>query len=68
MGWQSMSSIGFGFSGGRNEGYLGYTYKNNFSEGQWRISVETDNAHTIVTYHFDIQRATTLVSKVENLF
>lgn len=68
LGWQSMSRIGFGFSGGRNEGYRGYTYKNNVSEGQWRVSVETENAHTIGTYHFDIQRATTPVSKVESLF
>ncbi len=54
-GWQTMSRIGFDLSGGRNNGYRGYTYKENVTFGLWRVKVETVNGRTISIHKFTIE-------------
>lgn len=54
-GWVSMSRTGFGVAGGRNNGFRGYTLKTNLRYGEWRVSVETENARTITVYDFDVK-------------
>lgn len=63
VGWQTMSRIGYDISGGREDGYRGYTYKKNVADGKWRVNVETENAHTIVSYQFEIKQTTDAVTK-----
>ena len=63
-GWQSMSRIGFALTGGRNQGYRGYTYKQNVSFGLWRVKVETKNGRTISVHQFTINNNTANKRKI----
>ena len=63
-GWQSMSRIGFALTGGRNNGYRGYTYKQNVSYGLWRVKVETQNGRTISVHKFTINNNKTNQRKI----
>jgi hypothetical protein len=54
QGWQSQSRVGFDVSGGRQNGYRGYTYKTNLSPGKWRVRVETENEKTIAIQKFTV--------------
>ncbi len=55
-GWQTMSRIGFSLAGGRNNGFRGYTYKQNVAYGKWRVIVETENERTITVHEFEIEK------------
>ncbi len=55
MGWNTEAVVGFGLSGGRYDGFRGYTYKSNLAEGDWRVSVETENEKTIAVYSFSVK-------------
>ena len=56
-GWVSKSRVGFDVAGGRNNGFRGYTIKTNLQYGEWRVSVETENARTIAIYEFDVKKS-----------
>lgn len=40
--WQVADKIGYEITGGRDEGYRGYTYKNNIKPGLWEVDVITE--------------------------
>jgi hypothetical protein len=40
--WVPVTSISFTLSGGREEGYRAYSYKENIFEGLWRVTVKVD--------------------------
>jgi len=40
-GWMSTDRIPMNVKGGRSQGYRGYAVKQNYQEGDWKISVET---------------------------
>ncbi len=67
-GWQTESRIGFGLSGGRNDGFRGYTYKQNLAAGDWRVSVETENEKTIAVHAFSVRYVQTATPGVRQLF
>lgn len=52
--WITTSRIGFALSGGRLAGFRGYTYKQNLQAGDWRVAVETEDAHTVSVDEFTI--------------
>lgn len=54
QGWQTMSRIGFTLSGGRYNGFRGYTYKQQLQPGEWRVSIETENEKTVAVVDFTI--------------
>lgn len=54
-GWITMSHIGFDLTGGRNNGFRGYTFKQNVSYGRWRVKVETENERTIAVHEFTLK-------------
>lgn len=56
-GWVTQSRAGFGLSGGRNDGFRGYTYKSGLSAGAWRVRVETENQKTIAIYYFNVTKS-----------
>lgn len=56
-GWVTMSRIGFALTGGRQQGFRGYTYKQNVQPGSWRVAVETENGRTVSVYHFKVVAA-----------
>jgi len=43
--------------GGRKGGYRGFTAKQNFSEGEWRVGVETSDAREIGRMYFTVEKA-----------
>lgn len=67
-GWQTQSRVGFSLSGGRYNGFRGYTYKQNLAEGDWRVSVETENEKTIAVHTFSVRHVQTVPASVVQLF
>ena len=63
-GWVTTSHIGFSLSGGRYNGFRGYTYKQNLSAGEWRVRVETENEKTIAVQKFTISLVQTPTEKI----
>ncbi|MDR9456605.1 MAG: DUF2914 domain-containing protein [Salegentibacter sp.] len=39
--WEITEDIGFEVTGGRDRGFRGYTYKNNLTEGKWKVHIIT---------------------------
>ena len=50
--WEDGNRIGFPISGGRKDGFRGYTYKHNLAPGRWEVYVETESGRVIGTLHF----------------
>jgi hypothetical protein len=55
--WQTMSRVAFNISGGRQEGYRGWTMKANLAPGQWRCNVETASGALIGRVSFSVVTA-----------
>lgn len=45
--WVSIGVISFGISGGRDQGFRGYTQKSITREGKWRVSVVTNRGQVL---------------------
>lgn len=56
--WLVVEDIGFEITGGRNDGFRGYTYKNNVTEGQWKVEVITDEELVLGVIDFEIVTTT----------
>lgn len=52
--WVTSSALSFRISGGRSEGYRGYSVKRQLSEGAWRVSVETTRGQVLGRIRFQI--------------
>lgn len=55
-GWQSTDRIPMRIAGGRKAGYRGFATKQNYSPGDWRISVETTDGREIGRLYFHITK------------
>ena len=53
-GWILQSQASFNVSGGRNDGFRGYTYKTNPAVGDWRVIIKTENNKTIAVHNFSV--------------
>jgi len=53
--WVTESRISFHISGGRDEGYRGYTIKENIREGKWRVSVENSRGQVLGSTSFKVK-------------
>jgi len=67
-GWQTLSHIGFNLSGGRDNGFRSYTFKQNLPVGDWRVSVETENEKTVAVHEFTISAAQDFAPQVLQLY
>lgn len=54
-GWLTKSRVGFTLSGGRYNGFRGYTYKTNLQAGDWKVSVETETEKTVAVQEFSVK-------------
>lgn len=54
QGWTSTDKIPMRVTGGRKNGYRGFSTKQNYTPGEWRISVETTDAREIGRIYFDV--------------
>ena len=52
--WEIVEDIGYSITGGRNEGYRGYTFKNNTRPGLWKVEVVTEEELIIGVVDFEI--------------
>lgn len=52
--WQPVDTIGYDITGGRDQGYRGYTFKSNVWPGSWRVKVLTDDHQVLGIIDFDI--------------
>jgi hypothetical protein len=52
--WVKTTKIPFSIFGGRNEGYRGYSLKQNLNEGVWRVLTKTSNGQIIGSEKFEI--------------
>lgn len=55
--WVSASVVNFPISGGRREGYRGYSVKENVTAGKWRVDVETLRGQLIGRFVFTVEAA-----------
>lgn len=53
-GWQTTDKIPMNITGGRKNGYRGFASKQNYSAGDWRISVETTDGREIGRIYFKV--------------
>lgn len=52
--WETADRIGYQITGGRDNGYRGFTFKRNIREGEWRVDVITNEGHVIGIVRFDV--------------
>ncbi|HYE23380.1 MAG TPA: DUF2914 domain-containing protein [Candidatus Paceibacterota bacterium] len=53
--WQTVNRVSFPVSGGRAEGYRGYSVKTNPEPGRWRVSIKTAEGQTIGRHEFTVE-------------
>jgi hypothetical protein len=53
-GWEPQDAIPITISGGREQGFRGYTVKKHFQPGQWRFQVETSDSREIGRLYFEV--------------
>lgn len=53
--WAESDAIPLRIVGGREEGFGGYAYKQNWSAGDWRVAVETEDGREIGRTRFEIR-------------
>lgn len=63
-GWEDRDSIPLPVSGGREEGYRGYTTKGNYQPGEWRVFIETQDDREVGRIGFDVVAAEDLSEEV----
>lgn len=54
QGWVSSDAIPMKISGGRDEGFRGYTFKQNYTPGDWRVQLETSDGREISRISFTV--------------
>ncbi len=52
--WRVATEVRFPISGGRLEGFRGYSQKDAITEGRWRLSVETERGQVIGRFAFTV--------------
>lgn len=52
--WDIVEDIGYNITGGRDDGYRGYTFKNNVKQGLWKVEVITEEDLVIGIIDFEI--------------
>lgn len=52
--WKSESKLSYNISGGRKEGYRGFSVRGNVSPGRWRVLVETGRGQVMGKINFEV--------------
>lgn len=52
--WSSSDRIPMSIHGGREEGFRGFAFKNNYTPGEWQVRVETSSGIEISRFYFDV--------------
>ena len=67
-GWQTRSRVGFSLSGGRYNGFRGYTYKTNLQAGDWKVMVETENDKTVAVQEFTVEMVSSTTPPIVKVY
>jgi hypothetical protein len=54
-GWLPSDAVPIVVRGGHERGYAGYTYKQNWRPGEWRVAVETGDGREIGRHRFSVR-------------
>lgn len=54
QGWLTSDRVPMKISGGRKEGFRGYSVKKNYQPGDWRVQVETTDGREIGRLYFEL--------------
>ncbi len=54
--WIDRDRLSYSLTGGRTDGYRGYSYKHNIDPGKWRVSVETESGNVVGRVSFTIEQ------------
>lgn len=57
--WNTATKLQFFVAGGRDGGYRGYSFKRNFTEGLWRVRVETERGQVLGAKRFTVEKVHT---------
>lgn len=63
--WEVADNIGYEITGGRDQGFRGFTYKSNIREGFWKVDVITEEGHILGIVNFKVE--TDSLTKPERL-
>lgn len=63
--WVTKSTVSFIISGGREQGFRGYSMKSRLEEGRWRVNVKTLRNQTIGRIHFKTVTVSKPVKTIE---
>lgn len=66
QGWITTDRIPMKIAGGRKNGFRGFSVKQNYAEGEGRVSVETTDGREIGRIYFEVQKTST--SSAERIF
>jgi hypothetical protein len=53
--WAQADRIGYEITGGRDDGYRGFTYKSNIADGLWRVDVITEEGQILGVIRFEVE-------------
>ena len=53
--WVAVSRVSFPVSGGRAQGYRGYSFKSDPESGRWRVAIQTKQGQTIGRFSFVVE-------------
>jgi hypothetical protein len=53
-GWRETDRMGYALTGGRDEGYRGYTYKCHVRPGRWKVALKTGTGKTVGVVRFEV--------------
>jgi hypothetical protein len=62
--WIKSDRIPLPVKGGREQGYRGYAYKENYQPGEWRVEVETEDGRVLGGVVFRIEKDSSLEERV----
>ena len=63
--WVERDLISYQITGGREDGYRGYTYKTNVDEGRWRVDAETERGQVLGRMYVRVSYDDEVVELVE---
>jgi hypothetical protein len=63
--WVNNDELSYRITGGRQDGYRGYSVKSSLREGKWRIDIKTDNGQTMGRVKFRLKMVDEPVEFVE---
>lgn len=68
QGWVLQSRASFIVSGGRYNGFRGYTYKSDPAAGDWRVIIKTENEKTIAVHNFSVSLNAENTATIQRLY